>query len=205
MAIHTFVDIQIPEAAQYAALSGVRIDFLSTSNLCEFLKEEFKSGRPRSEIVDAFSAAIVIRYCRAFSSGVRKWPWEEALASLTDDQRKYHEIFLHLRNKHIAHSLNAFEENRVQARYVLERADEEGITGISASSSMLTGLSSHNLTMIQGLCKSLMSFVEKQLSEEQKKLLPIIRAIPLMILKEQEPPLAGPPDFKRIHVRRESP
>jgi len=205
MATYTFTDIQIPEAENYAALNGVRSDFYSTRDLCQYLKSEFEKNRAQLEVIDAFSTAILVRYCRAFPPGIRKWPWQEALDSLSESQRASHERFRHFRSMHIAHSLNSFEENRVQARYCLERVQEEGVTSISASHNKIVGLSSDDLVNITELCNNLITFIDSKISEEQAKLLPIVRGISLDTLKENEPPLMGPQDHSKIHVRRDKP
>lgn len=205
MATHTFVDVQLPEAEDYAALSGVRFDLFSTRDLCGYLNSQFESGRPNTEVIDAFSTAILVRYCRAFPPGIRKWPWEDALASLTTSQRENHERFRNFRSMHVAHSLNAFEDNRVQARYCLERVEDDGITSISASSNKVVGLNSDDINKIIDLCNSLIEFIETKLSEEQARLLPLVRAMPLKELIDNEPPLTGAPNFNKIHVRRDRP
>src|SRR5438045_2427031 len=141
MATHTFAEFRLPEADLFASLIGVRNDLNSAQRLCEYLESQFDNGYPPMEIIDAFSTAILIRYFRAFPPlGVRRWPWEEALDTLSPELKSKHEALSHLRSKHIAHSVSELEEHRLQARYVAERFESEGITYISAASYTLSGL-----------------------------------------------------------------
>jgi len=204
MATHTFAEFRLPEADLFASLIGVRNDLNSAQRLCEYLERQFENGYPPMEITDAFSTAILIRYCRAFPPGVRRWPWEEALESLTPELRSRHEALYHLRSKHIAHSVNDLEEHRLQARYVAERFESDGITCISAASYTLSGLSSEDISDIKALCTSLLSFVEAALSAEGKRLLPIVRSMTLEQLRATIPPMTSP-GLDRVHARRERP
>lgn len=64
MATHTFVEFELPEAATFAAMSGVRADPASAMGFCDYLEQAYAAGRPPMEVVDALSTAIVVRYFR---------------------------------------------------------------------------------------------------------------------------------------------
>lgn len=133
MATHTFVHFEHGEAAALARLQSIHFDLWSAIQLCEYFESQSQNGYPPSEITDAFSTAILVRYSRAFVSGVRKGLGEDALAPLSVEQRANHERLRAYRDKHIAHSVNAFEDTKVQARYCEERVQQEGITGFGRS------------------------------------------------------------------------
>lgn len=204
MTTHAFVEFRIPEADLFASLVGARNDLRSTMRLCDCMERQFDNNHPSIEVVDAFSTAILVRYCRAFPPGIRRWPWEAALDTLSAELKSRHDFFRQLRSKHIAHSVNALEEHRLQARYTLERFASEGITVITTASYTFAGLGSDDVTTIRTLSASILEFVEEALLIEQVRLLQVVRAMTLDQLRATISPLS-PHDFDRAHTPRERP
>ena len=62
---------------------------------------------------NALREAAVIRYGRCFASGVRESLSHALLQSAPTDLQSAHLHFIDLRNKHVAHSVNEFEETDV--------------------------------------------------------------------------------------------
>ena len=208
MATHTFVHFEHEEAAPLARLKSIHFDLSSTIQLCEYFEsqcEHSPHGYAGSEITDAFSTAILVRYSRAFIWGVRRGLGEEALSLRNNEQRAAHERLRAFRDKHVAHSVNAFEETKVQARYCEERVQEEGITGVSAAHYRVIGLSSKDMCDVVELCKALLVYVDDDIEKEQKRLLAVLRAMPLteVLSRPSEPPLV--PDHSKIGKRRARP
>lgn len=208
MATHTFVHFERPESFELARLTSIRYDLTSTIALCKYLQAQVEAsarGWPDAEITDAFSNAIVIRYNRAFVTGARHGLRENDLDVLTQEQRAAHERFRLLRDKHYAHSVNAFEDTRVQARYCLERVEEEGITSVSAAHYRVIGLSSTDVTAIKELCNRFLAYVEQLETQEKTRLLAFIRAMPLPeVLAAESAPLLQPASV-RLDKRRGRP
>lgn len=208
MATHTFVHFEHLEAFELARLTSIREDLISTLALCSYLEtqvSESPNGWPASEVTDAFSTAIIIRYNRAFVTGTRHGLRNGELAILSDEQRAAHEHFRALRDKHFAHSVNAFEDTRVQARYCLERVEEEGITSVSAAHYRVVGLNSWELTMIRELCERFLDQLKRLEEDEGRRLLSVIRAMPLAeVLSAKSSPLLSPGTV-RVGKRRARP
>lgn len=208
MATHTFVNFEHEDAASLARLTSIRYDLMSTKQLCEFFDNQCAQspkGYAGSEITDAFSTAILVRYSRAFVSGVRRGLGEDALTTLTEEQLSNHNRIRAFRDKHIAHSVNAFEDTKIQARYCLERVEQEGITGVSAAHYRVIGLSSKDVGEILELCEALLCYVDGEIKNEQKRLLAILRAMPSSEVFSRP---SGPiliPDPSKIAKRRKNP
>ena len=101
------------------------------------------------------------------------------LAILSDAQRTAHEKLRLFRDKHIAHSVNAFEDNQPRANYCQERVGDEGITSIGCSHARVMGLSPQDLDDVVELTTLMLKHVESRMSQEQKRLLKIVRDMPL--------------------------
>lgn len=179
MATQTFANLYIPEAATLADLSGISWDLRCTREFAELLVDEFSAEKPNFKVVESLSIAITVTYSRSFASGVRSRLENADLAILSTEQRAAHDYLRAYRDKHVAHSVNAFEENRPRVSYCLERVKEEGITGITCGGRRIVGLSSVDLENVIKLTTILQAYVDAKITKEQERLLVIVRNMPL--------------------------
>ena len=177
MAVHAFVEFEIPQAKVFADLTGIRYDLESACSLARRLQKEMEGDKADYELVDALTTAILVRYSRPFLKGVRKWPMEDALGRLSEDQRRQHERFRYFRDKHIAHSVNAFEENQPIARYVEGREHSEGVYSVACLHGRVVGLSSSETEKVMELTTAMIEYVDCLLDTEKETLLAKVRAI----------------------------
>jgi hypothetical protein len=179
MATYTWVDLHIPEAAKLADLSGILWDIQKAQEFAKLLAAEFSAERPNWQLVEPLSIAATVTYSRSFSGGVRHRLGEADLKTLTSEQRVAHDFLRAYRDKHVAHSVNAFEENIPRANYCVERVNEEGITSISYSGGRVVSLSGADVNALIELTTLLHAHIEAQIATEQARLLPIVRSLPL--------------------------
>lgn len=179
MSTYTWVDLNIPEAALLADLNGVSVDLGSAKDMAQLLRDALDSGRPKWEIVEPYSIAIAVRYSRPFVTGVRTRLGEQDLKIFSLAQRDAHERLRAYRDKHIAHSVNEFEENLPRANYCEERVREEGITSIGCSHSRVAGLSPRELDSVVELSTLMLKHVESRMAQEKTRLLSIVREMSL--------------------------
>jgi hypothetical protein len=178
MATNTFVPIYIPEAQALADLRGVGVDLETASRFAQRCMAAM-SKQVEWDLIEPLSTATLAVYARPFSTGVRKWKWQEALSVLNEGQRSWHIYLMDIRNKHIAHSANAFEENQPIARYWVERVHEQGIEAIECSARRVVGLSADDLDAVIELTAVLGAKVNSLEDAEKARLLAIVRAMPL--------------------------
>lgn len=179
MATYTWADLYIPEAATLADLSGISLDLRSAREFAELLAEQFGVGKTNRRLVEPLSIAITVMYSRPFVTGVRRRLGEADLAILTPQQRAAHDHIRAYRDKHVAHSVNSFEENLPRANYCLERVNQEGITSIGHGCGRVTGLSGADLKAVIELTSALQAHVDFLIAKEQEHLLEIVRRMPL--------------------------
>jgi hypothetical protein len=201
MATNTFVEIDLPEATDLADLTGIEVDLETARNFAQALKKVLESEKPDWSLVDPLSIAILIRYSRPFVTGVRSRLGEEALQRLSGPQREKHIRLRAFRDKHIAHSVNAFEDNQPIARYWLERVKEEGITSVECQHERIVGLSADDVEAVIELTTEMLSYVGIRLQEEKAKVLEIVRKMPLETVLSGSKG-AWQPDMKNIDKRR---
>jgi hypothetical protein len=195
LATNAFIEFSLAEAQELADYTSIAVDLRSVREFATRMLEEDQKHRPDYSLHDPLMVATIIRYARAFSEGVRRIKlYEEAASALTDQQRSNHHHFMEIRNKYIAHSVNAFEESQPVARYWVEKVQEEGITSISCSHRRVAGLSQQDFKDIIDLASTWLQYVQQKIKEEEDRLLPIVRKIPLKDLFQSAPKFTSAPD-----------
>jgi hypothetical protein len=194
MATNAFIEFRLDEAQFLADYTSIAFDLRSARDFARAILEETQKPEPNFSLSDPFMVATIIRYARAFSGGVRITFSKEAAPILTEQQRSNHARFLQIRDKYVAHSVNAFEESEPIARYWVERVHEEGITSIECNHRRIVGLSEQDLTDIIDLASTWLQYVQQKLTEEKARLLPIVRKIPLERLFQTAPSFTPAPD-----------
>ena len=138
-------------------------------------------------------------------TGARHGLGKRELTVLSQEQLENHNRLRALRDKHMAHSVNGFEDTRIQARYCIERVKDEGITSVSAAHYRVFGLSQRDIENLKELCTCLLAHVDRLIDDEKKALLPVIRALPLdEVLAATTSPLISPATA-RVDKRRSRP
>lgn len=171
MVTHNYGLLEINEARYLADLVGIEHDLSLTIEWCKKYDELFENmdlipfGEP-------LTTAILVRFMRAFGGGVRNKSARHLLNALTEEQKAQYDHYRSYRDKHIAHSINEFEDNYVKA-YFIEENIEKGINSISTGCSQIIGISTQDTKNIINICNTLLDEVQKEMNAEQEKLLMI--------------------------------
>ena len=179
MATYTWVDLRIPEAQLLADLTGIKVDLERARDTAMQLQKVMSSEKPDWSLVEPLSVAAAVAYSRPFGTGVRSRLGEDDLSMLNPGQREAHDHLRAYRDKHIAHSVNSFENNNPRAQYCMERVQDEGITGVSCSHGRVSSLGTSDIANIGELTAILIEQVERRIKDEQARLLEKVRAMPL--------------------------
>jgi hypothetical protein len=179
MATYKYVEIQMGEARYLADLNGIQIDLQAAIDLCNCLLDIYRMEKPDFKLVEPISIAILIKYSRPFVTGVRKKLSIDAVSKLTKDELEKHNKFLALRNKHVAHSVNEFEENIVKAYYNDETIYTDGITSIGLGHARLSSISGYEAEQIIELSNKIIDYINMEMKTEKAKLLELVRSQPI--------------------------
>ena len=178
MATYTFVDLNIPEAELLADLCGIDHDLETTNFFAEELKKQWSLASPNIDLLDALSTAIVVRYTRSFVTGVRTKLDDGLLSRLSEQRQSAHEHLRARRDKHVAHSVNSFEENQPVIRYSPETLSEEGIAGVGCRGHRRDALTPAEVDQIVDLVNAVRGLVRQDIHSETCRLLDIVRRMP---------------------------
>ncbi len=184
MATHTHKHLKIKKARYLSNLFGIENDLNSTINWCKKF-DSLTKNKDSTWLIEPITVAILIKFMRAFGSGVRNKDALHLLESLSDDQREQYEYFKNVRSLHIAHSINEFENNYVKACYIAENP-EKGIQSIGKGSMMLIGLSCDDINKIENICSTLLQKLKKEIETEKEKLLKYTKKFTVEDIKKME-------------------
>lgn len=182
--------------------TSIEHDLTTSRNFAElYLTEYHKVDSPRG-LVEALMVAMIIRYARSFRGGVRS-QLPKPSNILTKEQIVRHEFFMAVRDKYIAHSVNAYEECQLIARFWDHKVQTEGINEVGCIYTRVAGLSEQDAHHIIGLIDTWRQHVNKKLRDERDKLLALIRKEPFEKLRQSSP---GPKtlDLSKPQKRRRS-
>lgn len=183
VADYTNYRFPVPEAARLASLGGIEQDLQGVIAYCDVLIDRSEITKLNFVEWEAISSAAVVRYARCFSSGVRE-ALEHDLLNLADpDLQELHRFIIDLRNKHVAHSVNPFEENDVTLQIASHFQSSEEITAVNTAHGRLIGLSFGMPDQLKRLAEWLLLKLIEEVKNEKVKLLKLARTRPLVELK----------------------
>lgn len=180
MAVWRFVDFFVPQAQRLADLTGVQYDLQMVEHQCEMILPMMESeSLENMRLREALCISAITSYGRTFVSGVRSGVTREQLDRLEAGLQDKHVYFKDLRDKWIAHSVNAFEDNRVCAYLVPEERGERAVASISVQQHRVLTLSGLDIVALQDLASSLRKIVEADIAVENQKVLAYARSLPV--------------------------
>jgi len=165
--------LPVAEARLLASMESVKQDLLGVIEYCDRL-EALDSNRPDFFLWDALCSGAVVRYARCFSSGARHQLRHDLFDGATQEHRELHDYLIAVRSKHVAHSVNWFEETEVTA---MIREDDNSIHSVAAGHGRVVGLDSDMPGHIRHLVQWLLSHVEEVIAQERPKLLAVAQAL----------------------------
>jgi len=180
MAIWTFVDFNVPEARRLADLTGVEYDLRQSAEFCrELIKRREVSPYGDMEILQALCVAAITIYGRTLGTGVRTGISRDQIERLTPELQEEHQYFKDLRDKWIAHSVNAYEHNNVVARPVPEERGERKIYDVSVQHTRVAIISDHDIRNLLKLIGELLKLVNADLALEKASVLAFAQSLPV--------------------------
>jgi hypothetical protein len=205
MAVWRFVDFDRPETQRLADLTGIANDLEATEEICDLLRENLQKLPSSGRILEALSSAALVRYARAFVSGVRTPTPKSVVEDLPEALRKDHGWFIELRHKYVAHSVNTFEENQVVVYLVPEERGPKGVSTVEVQQRRLLSLGLDDTERLKNLASEVRARVAALIVQERQKVLEFARALPADdFYKQLDPPLkvATPKDVDKSRRRK---
>lgn len=123
--------VDFEEAKALTDLGAIVQDLSAVMQTCSRLKKLLREESKDHILIEALWTSALIRYARCFAESKGFGLSESVFDGLQGDPLGAHRFYMNLRNKHIAHSVNPFEQ--MEAGLVLSPAEnaEKGIIGVA--------------------------------------------------------------------------
>lgn len=180
--------VDYEEAKRLADLGAIVQDLGFTMKTCSRLKKLLKEKPQDSLLIESMWTAALIRYARCFASGKRFGLSESIFDKLRGEPRKVHKMYIDLRNKHIAHSVNPFEQMEVSLILSPKNSHERKIVGVATMSMRHISPDVKGVHQLGLLSKVLLEKVCELAKQYEKKTLEKGKSIPIDDLYDRARP-----------------
>lgn len=119
------------EAQRLADLAAIIQDFKSIMQACSRLKNLLEENSQDNLLIESLWVSALIKYARCFATGKRFGLSKNIFQNLHGESLKAHQFYIDLRNKHIAHSVNPYEQMEVGFVLSSVAEQEKKIIGVS--------------------------------------------------------------------------
>lgn len=158
----TYARWEPPIPTNLPEVEGHIVDLLSAIDFAAELDAAYLSKPWNYTVLDALCTALIVRYSRLFTQGVRAPFKLDTVAGLADEHLALHERVLAIRNKHVAHPVNRLETQSVYVGFDLEAGDKARVTAVSSGTRTQIALCHKEVQLLQGLCMRLYEFLRTQ-------------------------------------------
>jgi hypothetical protein len=177
-------------AKQLCDLAGIVDDIYQAIDYIAEIERQAGTNSQNSPSWQAVTTAATIAYARCFAEGVRQRLPHSFFSAASPEIKEFHEYLIDLRNKHIAHSVSLYEENRLSLRISQNEKGIEFVESIKIESRKVIGIGVPDIPRFRELCEWLLYRVLAEQQKEEMRVMKQIREIPItQLLKEQVEPL----------------
>lgn len=174
-------EVDYEEAKKLADLTSIFQDLAFTIEALKRLWQLLKDGSQDDILIQSLWDAALINYVRCFSGGKRSGLSEDYFrdSKLEGDPIECHRYYKNLRDKHIAHSVNPFEQIKVSL--ILSKADsaKRKIEGVTTLSLKLRNSSIEGVETLLKLASIAQKEVARQAEKYRAKTLEVGKTLPL--------------------------
>jgi len=186
-------EVDFEEARMLADLGAITQDLGSVMKTCSKLKVLLEENSQDNFLIENLWTSALIRYARCFASGKRYGLNETIFKELQGEALKVHNMYMDLRNKHIAHSVNPFEQMKVGVVLSPKESQDKKIIGVATLSMKQISLDKEGVHQIGLLSKVILKKVCEIAKQYEQKTLEIGKTLPIEDLyKRARPRLVAP-------------
>jgi hypothetical protein len=171
-------EVDFEEAKRTADLMSYFQDMAFAIDALDLLQQLVDDNSKDVILTGSLWIAALIAYARCFSTG-KRFGLSEKLFEGIEGGVECHQLFMNLRNKHVAHSVNPFEQVVVGLVLSHPSSSERKVEGVSVLSQKLLHLDSEGIQNLRRLALIAMKEIEKQGKECKEKTLEIGRQLPI--------------------------
>lgn len=169
------------KARRLADLTGIYMDLSFTIDACKLLMELVDHRRETDRdglLREALWSSALVAYARAFAPGRRYGLGEGVFSKLESNYLTAHRLFISLRNKHVAHSVNPFEQAEVGLALSEEGVAERKVEAIVVFAIRLANLNKPAVIDLHNLAATLRNEVGRLAEGAKDGALEDAKAVP---------------------------
>lgn len=185
------------EAQKLADLAAMIQDFRTIMQACSRLKNLLEENSKDHLLIESLWTSALIKYARCFATGKRFDLSKDIFQNLQGEPLKAHQFYIDLRNKHIAHSVNPYEQMEVGFILSFANAPEKKIVGVSTLAMRHIVSDKNGVQQLGMLSKIAYDKICSMAKESEQKVLEEGKKIPIdELYKIARPRLVAPgPDL----------
>lgn len=171
--------VDFPDAQNLADLAAIIQDLRTIMQTCSRLENLLDENSKDTILIESLWVSALVKYARCFASGKRFGLSKDIYQKLQGEPIRAHQFYIDLRNKHVAHSVNPFEQ--MEVGLVLSSANESEKKIIGVSTLAMRHIVSdkkgvHQLGLLSRIAQDKICYLAKDTEEkvlEQGKKIPI--------------------------------
>jgi len=168
----------------HADLFSIMQDLMATMKTCSSLKKMVQEDPKDAVLIQNLWTAALIRYARCFASGKRFKLDVSIIKNLEGEPVKVHELYINLRNKHIAHSVNPFEQ--YETGMVIDDKEKK-VMAVSTLGITLIALEEKGIHQLGLLSNVFYKEAKRQYDNLTEVILSLLNQIPIETLRSKKP------------------
>ena len=149
------VDIRTSLAATLADQQAILADLATVVDLCNRIDAEFAREQFDEVLVEALGSAALVAYARCFVQGRRARLGPKDVKALRGSSEEDHAEMMNIRNKHIAHSVNAHEQPATIALLGSKASGQRAVVGLMHVNLRLPALNGRTVALLRQLATGL--------------------------------------------------
>jgi hypothetical protein len=173
------VQAEYEEALKLADIYSILQELKSVMETCTRLRQLLKAEQKDWLLIESLWTATLIRYSRCYASGKRHGLSEDIYKDLPGDAVGVHRLYENLRNKHIAHSVNPFEQVKVGLILSSENSQEKKVMEVSPFLMKLVPTTDDDVRQLGALVKVLVNKLMKNGEQYEEEALRVGRSLPI--------------------------
>lgn len=156
---HILVEINCPDAEYLAAYHSIFRDLMVADDAIDRLLNIDMNSVENRCLIESLYISALVSYIRGFTSGKRATRLSTDIFSMLEGAEAAHNYFKNIRDKHIAHSVNPFEQVKVGIRLSPKASNKKEVISVGVLSLDRICESSENLLIL----KQLIAIAKKEL------------------------------------------
>lgn len=174
---HPIARLNSPEAKELAEAAAIFQDLGFVVEATKRLASLLKNGEPDPVIARSLFTAVLVAYVRCFSSGKRSVLTSDIYASLPGEPLACHQQYKDTRDKHIAHSVNPFEEMLVGAVLSPQEAAVREVEGVACLTASLFTYDAEGMEQLGRLASFAQNHVAAKCKELEARVVELAKKI----------------------------